>query len=203
MVNPLLVLDGVGWTYITIFIVWNLSLLSGFAFLWTHRQHPSLRMRRLPLLFAGVSVLHIYGALCTLCTYAHTYYIQVCFCITWIRQHRAYADLIPLAYPFGAVFPCTVEFWAMSILVPLGMALFHASNSQFLHLAARQKHFARMSSLKDHEPIDEKKAQEVVNSRWKRIMNGMERADNIERTLIFIGIGMAVQVSKLYSYYLT
>ena len=68
----------------------------------------------------------------------------------------------------------------MSILVPLGMALFHASNSQFLHLAARQRHFARMSSLKDHEPIDEKKAQEVVNSRWKRIMNGMERADNIE-----------------------
>ncbi|KAI4938442.1 hypothetical protein J4E85_000882 [Alternaria conjuncta] len=148
MVNPLLVLDGVGWTYITIFIVWNLSLLSGFAFLWNHRQHPSL------------------------------------------------------PYPFGAVFPCSVEFWAMSILVPLGMALFHASNSQFLHLAARQKHFARMSSLKDHEPIDEKKAQEVVNSRWKRIMNGMERADNIERTLIFIGIGMAVQVAlTLFVYF--
>lgn len=85
----------------------------------------------------------------------------------------------------------------MSVTVPLGMALFHASNSQFLHLASRQKQFARMSSLKDHEPIDEKKAQEVVNSRWKRIMNGVERADNIERTLIFIGIGMAVQVSKL------
>ena len=84
----------------------------------------------------------------------------------------------------------------MSITVPLGMALFHASNSQFLHLASRQKQFARMSSLKDHEPIDEKKAQEVVNSRWKRIMNGVERADNIERTLIFIGIGMAVQVSN-------
>jgi hypothetical protein len=60
-----------------------------------------------------------------------------------------------------------------------------------------------MSSLKDHEPIDEKKAQEVVNSRWKRIWNGVERADNIERTLIFIGIGMAVQVSNFYSYYMT
>jgi hypothetical protein len=123
---------------------------------------------------------------------------------TWvIGICRACADLILLAYPFGAVFPCSVEFWAMSILVPLGMALFHASNSQFLHLASRQKHFARMSSLKDHEPIDEKKAQEVVNSRWKRILNGVERADNIERTLIFIGIGMAVQVGSFYSNYIT
>jgi len=200
-VNPLLVLDGVGWTYITIFIVWNLSLLSGFAFLWTHRQHPSLRMRRLPLLFAGVSVLHIYGALCTLCTYAHTTTSKFAMASHRSSDTEHMLTWLPLAYPFGAVFPCSVEFWAMSILVPLGMALFHASNSQFLHLAARQKHFARMSSLKDHEPIDEKKAQEVVNSRWKRIMNGMERADNIERTLIFIGIGMAVQVSISYSQY--
>lgn len=73
--------------------------------------------------------------------------------------------------------------------------MFHASNSQFLHLASRQKRFAHMSSLKDHEPIDENKAQEVSNSRWKRILNGVERADNIERTLIFIGLGMVAQVS--------
>ena len=101
----------------------------------------------------------------------------------------------------------------MSIAVPLGMckwtpytkcirailtpslALFHASNSQFLYLASRQKAFARMSSLKDHEPIDEKTAQEVGNSRWKRIMAGVERADNIQRTLLCIGVGMAIEVS--------
>ncbi|KAB2111617.1 hypothetical protein AG0111_0g1258 [Alternaria gaisen] len=158
-------LDRVGWTYITIFIIWNILTFTGVSFLWAHRKHPSVRMRRLPVLFAGIGVLHIYGSLCC------------------------------LAYPIGPAVPCSVEFWMMSITVPLGMALFHASNSQFLHLASRQKQFARMSSLKDHEPIDEKKAQEVVNSRWKRIMNGVERADNIERTLIFIGVGMAVQLA--------
>ena len=52
-----------------------------------------------------------------------------------------------------------------------------------------------MSSLKDHAPIDEKTAQDVANSRWKRITKGLERADKIKRTLIFIGIGMAIQVS--------
>jgi hypothetical protein len=70
MANKLLNLDRIGWTYITIFIVWNLLLLSGFVFLWTHRQHPSLRMRRLPLLFAGVFALHVYGSLCVLGTYS-------------------------------------------------------------------------------------------------------------------------------------
>jgi hypothetical protein len=85
MADYTLSLDGIGWTYITIFIVWNLLLLAGVIFLWTHRQHPSLRMRRLPLLFAGIAVLHIYGSLCS------------------------------LAYPFGAAFDCSVEFWMMYV----------------------------------------------------------------------------------------
>jgi hypothetical protein len=38
-------------------------------------------------------------------------------------------------------------------------------------------------------------AQEVGNSRWKRVVNGVERADNIQRTLVCIALGMAVQVS--------
>jgi hypothetical protein len=84
-------LDGIGWTYVTIFIIWNLLLATGLTFLWINRQHPSLRMRRLPLLFVGVFVLHIYGCLC---------------CV---------------AYPFGAAFSCSAEFWMMSITVPLGM----------------------------------------------------------------------------------
>jgi hypothetical protein len=57
-----------------------------------------------------------------------------------------------------------------------------------------------LSSLKDHKSIDEEKAQEVSNSRWKRIVAGVERADNIERTLIFIGVGMAVQVRSPSTY---
>jgi hypothetical protein len=64
-----------------------------------------------------------------------------------------------------------------------------------MYLASRQKSFARMSSLRDHKPIDEKTAQEIGNNRWKRIVHGVERADNIQRTLLCIGVGMAVQVS--------
>jgi hypothetical protein len=142
-------LDAVGWTYMGLFIVWNLALAGGMAFLWHKRQLPSL---------------HVYAMLCV------------------------------IAYPISDYISCTLEFWVMSILVPLGIALFQAANSQFLHMASRQKQFARMSTLKDHKHINEEKAQSRANSRWSRIRAGVERADNINQTLILIGIGMVVQV---------
>jgi hypothetical protein len=147
-----------------IFIAWNITLAGGMTFLWINRQQPSVRMRKLPLLFAGIFSLHVYGALCI------------------------------LAYPVGSYFSCTVEFWVMSIWLPFGIAMFQAANSQFLHLASRQKHFAHMSTLKDHKSINEEKAQAIANSRWRRIFAGLERADNINQTLILIGLGMVIQV---------
>lgn len=163
---PQVVLDNVGWTYLGLFIVWNVALAVGMTFLWQHRQLPSLRMRKIPLLLTGVFSLHIYGALCI------------------------------LAYPVGAFFSCTVEFWVMSIWLPFGIALFHAANSQFLHLASRQKHYAHMSVLRHAKSIDEEKAEAIANSRWRRVVAGLERADNINQTLIMIGVGLVIQVSE-------
>jgi len=122
-------------------------------------------MRKLPLLFAGVGALHIYGAISI-----------------W-------------AYPFGAYFPCTVIFWMMSILVPFGMAMFQAANTQFLHVASRQKQIAHMSTLSDKMPISEKEAASMGNNRIKRIISGVERADRVDRSLFFICAGMVFQVA--------
>lgn len=121
-------------------------------------------MRNLPLLFTGVAALHIYGAISI-----------------W-------------AYPFGAYFPCTVIYWMMNVLVPLGMAMFQAANTQFLHVASRQKQLAHMSTLKDQKPISEKEAASMGNNRFKRILSGIERADKVNRSLILIGLGMILQV---------
>lgn len=165
--------DSIGWTYMAIFIIWNLALAAGMAFLWINKDLPSLRMRRIPLLLAGVFLLHVYAALCI------------------------------IVYPVGAAFSCTVEFWVMSLLVPLGIALFHAANSQFLHLASRQKHFASMTSLTESKTINEKEAQTIAHSRWRRIFTGVERADNIDRTLYCIGVGMAIQVRFFNPHYST
>ncbi|KAF1911305.1 hypothetical protein BDU57DRAFT_524352 [Ampelomyces quisqualis] len=157
-------LDRIGWAYLSVFIVWNVALASGMAYLWKYRQQPSLRMRKIPLLLAGVFLLHVYAAVCL------------------------------LAYPVGAYFSCSLEFWSMSIWLPFGIALFHAANSQFLHLASRQKHFAHMSTLRDHPSIDEEKAAIIANSRRKRVFAGLERADNINQTLKLIALGMIIQL---------
>ncbi|EAT86432.2 hypothetical protein SNOG_06601 [Parastagonospora nodorum SN15] len=60
-------------------------------------------------------------------------------------------------------------------------------------MASRQKQFARMSTLKDHKSINEEKAEAIANSRWRRIFAGLERADNINQTLTWIGVGMVVE----------
>ncbi|KAH4231925.1 hypothetical protein HBI67_168960 [Parastagonospora nodorum] len=156
-------LDGLGWAYISILIIWSFTLAGGMVFLWTHRFEPSLRIRRVPLLLAGVFSLHLYGAISI------------------------------IIYPVGSYISCTTEFWVMSIWLPFGIALFHAANSQFLHMASRQKQFARMSTLKDHKSINEEKAEAIANSRWRRIFAGLERADNINQTLTWIGVGMVVE----------
>lgn len=69
-----LILDRLGWAYISIFIIWNVLLFSGLTFLWLNRQHPTLRMRRLPVLFSGILALHIYGNICCIGTSHATLY---------------------------------------------------------------------------------------------------------------------------------
>jgi hypothetical protein len=88
----------------------------------------------------------------------------------------------------------------MSILVPVGMALFQASNTQFLHVASRQKQLAHMSTLSDSskKPISEKEAASMTDNRLKRILSGVERADKVDRSLLFIGFGMILQVSATF-----
>ncbi|KAJ4295561.1 hypothetical protein N0V90_007574 [Kalmusia sp. IMI 367209] len=71
--------------------------------------------------------------------------------------------------------------------------MFHAANSQFLHVASRQKQFARLSLLSDQAPIKEEEAEQLANSRWRRILRGLERADRIDRMMVFIGVGLVLQ----------
>ncbi|KAI8935415.1 hypothetical protein NX059_007995 [Plenodomus lindquistii] len=154
--------DGIAWTYTSIAIVWNLAIVAALSFLWTRRSLPSLRMRRLPLLFAGILCLHTYG----------------CFVL--------------FLYMMGSGFPCNAEFWIMSIYLPLGIALFHASNSQFLHLIKRQKQYAHMS-LKEQDSISQEKTRVTSRNCFENVIKGVQSADYVERTLIYIGMGIAVQ----------
>ncbi|KAK0719214.1 hypothetical protein B0H67DRAFT_486689 [Lasiosphaeris hirsuta] len=109
-------LDSVGIWWICFGAVWTALLVSAMVFLYKKRQLPTLRIRGLPLTFAGIVLLHLY----------------------WIT--------VQIGYSVGPLAPEVAEFWIMSIWYPFGIALFQAGNSQFLHVAKAQSRFARPPS---------------------------------------------------------
>jgi len=113
---PVARLDGVGIWWITWGAVWTFLLVTGMVYLFRKRDMPTLRIRGLPLTFAGLILLHLY----------------------WIS--------VQIGYSVGPLAPAVAEFWIMSIWYPFGIALFQAGNSQFLHVAKAQSRFARPPS---------------------------------------------------------
>ncbi|KAL8826779.1 MAG: hypothetical protein Q9170_007274 [Blastenia crenularia] len=102
-------LDGWGVFLVVFTVLYTLFLLGLSCVLWTWRNHPVIRMRRVPLAIAAVLVLHVY----------------VC--------------IVLLVYPWNGHFPCSVEFWVMSVYLPIGIGLFQASNQQLLRISRGQQ----------------------------------------------------------------
>lgn len=162
------VLDNVGWTYIGAAIAWTSILAIAMTFLWYHRRLPQLQIRRLPLVFVAVILLHMYLVLCM------------------------------IGYVIGPVAPCTAEYWIMSIFVPCGIAIFQVSNTQFFHIASQQKRFLSMQRLED---LMRGKQVSILDGKagslWHRMYQRLCNIDHITRMVIFVSIGMTVQVRRL------
>ncbi|KAK3328794.1 hypothetical protein B0H66DRAFT_1439 [Apodospora peruviana] len=108
--------DAIGIWWFTFGGVWTVLLISGMVFLYRKRDTPTLRIRGLPLTFAGIVLLHLYFL------------------------------TVQTGYTIGLLLPEVAEFWIMSLWYPFGIALFQAGNSQFLHIAKAQSRFARPPS---------------------------------------------------------
>ena len=162
-------LDHIGWTYMGITIAWTLTLVAVMAFLWHHRRLPHLQMRRLPLVFTAMTMLHLYGATCF------------------------------IGYVIMPIAPCAVEYWIMSILVPFGIAIFQVANTQFLHIATQQRKFASVRSLDDLVRGKKMSALDGQSGNiWQRTTSRLRNLDRITQMVIFIAAGMAVQVRLAY-----
>lgn len=152
-------MDWLGVIYITVATLWTLALIVGSTFLVRNRELPYLRIRNVSLSVGGVATLHVYLVLCM------------------------------VAYVLNGNFPCATEFWIMSIYLPLGIALYHAANTQLLHVAMLQKKFAPQDTAGDSNGAQTKKPL------WRIILQTVKDHGPTKRTLHLIGIGMAVQVS--------
>lgn len=87
-------MDMLGVFYIVITIIYTLFVAGELYLLYRHRSAFSIRIRNVKIVFAAVAMLHVYLV------------------------------LVLLVYPENGAFPCSAEFWIMSIFLPLGMALF-------------------------------------------------------------------------------
>lgn len=87
-------IDALGITYVVAAILYTLVLAGELYLLYRRRSAFCVRIRGLDVVFTAVSSLHVY------------------------------LILVLLVYPLNGRFPCSAEFWIMSIFLPTGMAVF-------------------------------------------------------------------------------
>ncbi|KAF7540541.1 hypothetical protein G7Z17_g12161 [Cylindrodendrum hubeiense] len=150
-------LDGLGVFWITFSIAWTLVLAGGMTFLYRHRDMPMLRIRGLPLSFSAVILLHLY----------------------W--------GAVQTGYCYQPIAPPVVEFWIMNIWLPFGIALFHASNSRFLHVASSQK--KRFAEDKDMTPPPK-----MNRAKSTTLLGRFRSLDYTRKILLLVGAGMSLQL---------
>jgi hypothetical protein len=148
--------DALGKFYISFAIAWTVILYAGAAWLYMHRHIPYLKMRNIPLALAAVTFLHIYLV------------------------------KILLAYTTNGHFPCSIEFWIMSIYLPFGIAFFQANLSQLLSIATQQRRLLE-GSRNVKNPQKGKWTVKELGARWKG-------TTPLVKTYVCIGVGMVCQV---------
>ncbi|KAK5989392.1 hypothetical protein PT974_10911 [Cladobotryum mycophilum] len=150
--------DKVGVFYISWCVTWTTCLLCGMGFLWYHRKNPILKVRGLGLSFGAILFLHCY----------------------WI--------LAQITYPIGATMPLptaySVQYFFMGIWFPLGVAMFHASNLRFLHVAKLQKQFTTPDV-----PVTS-----GCNGGHSSFLCKLRNLPYTRKIMVFIGSGMIFQV---------
>lgn len=151
-------MEPLGKLYVSIVTVWSTVLLTGTTFLISRRELPFLRMRNIPLAVSAVATLHVYWILCI------------------------------MAYVLNGHFPCAVEFWIMSIYLPLGIALFQACNMQILHIADLQSNYTLAQTTSIEKPLVPRMA------RWRKYLFDLRAENKVRRTMTYIAFGMVVQV---------
>lgn len=149
--------DAVGTFYVAFCATWTTLLFAGMAFLAVNRQNPIMRIRGIFLSFTAILFLHAY----------------------WI--------LAQIVYPIGQSLPLIlaydIQYFFMGIWFPLGIALFHASNTRFLHVAELQKQFTLSKPRKQHC--------NGASTSWLCRLRSMGYT---RRIMIYIGLGMVFQV---------
>ncbi|RCI12756.1 hypothetical protein L249_0529, partial [Ophiocordyceps polyrhachis-furcata BCC 54312] len=145
--------------------IWTVAVVAGVSYLIARRRSPVLRIRGLSLTLAAITLLHLY-------------FISVQCANIW-----------------GPLMPGDAEFWIMGTYLPFGIALFHASNSRFLHVAKLQKKYMhRRNSISSDETAQSENKGGIIR-RFRRL-------DYTSKILITVGSGILIQFLLTLTTYL-
>lgn len=133
---------------------WTVVVVLGMAFLIVNRNAPTLRVRGIGLSLSAIGFLHLY----------------------WIS--------VQFGVMIANLMPGDAEFWIMGIYLSCGMALFHASNTRFLHVAHTQKKY-----VQNDESVNNEKSTPKAG-----LVERFRRLDYSTKVLVVVGIGMLFQV---------
>ncbi|KAL7899859.1 putative GPCR GprK-type [Trichoderma sp. TUCIM 5745] len=158
-------MDKVGIFFICWTAIWSVLLLWGMGFLIRHRRMSMLKVRGIWLSLASVLFLHLY----------------------W--------GSVQLGYVLGPLYPNSCEFWIMSIYLPLGIGLFHASNTRFLHVAQRQKQFIDKTDSPNN-------VVSYKSSKVGDILGRFRELDHSAKAVVLVSAGMFFQLFMAVFMYL-
>lgn len=153
--------DGLGISYIMFAAVYSIMFYTMCGIVWYYRKHPIIRMRHIGLAVSSVMILHVY------------------------------LILVFLAYPLNGHYPCDVEFWIMSIYLPIGIGLFQAQNQQLLLVSRGQSKMIITDEEYKPLPPSGKGADSYV-FRIKQWWKSFSEQGKYEG---FVAMGIVVQVS--------
>ena len=156
-------LDGYGISMIAFAVLYSLVFYSACAYVWSLRKHPILKMRKIGLAVVSLLILHVY--------------LFVVF----------------MAYPINGAFPCSVEYWIMSIYLPIGLGLFQAQNQQLLLVSRGQERLRQMDEM--YRPLGTgRRGLRRLLFRFKLWWNDVSTQGKYEG---FVAIGIAIQVAPI------
>lgn len=147
-------LDRVGIWWTCWASIWTFLLTCGMVYLFSQRNSHVLRIRGIGLSLSAVALLHLY----------------------WLS--------VQLGYVVAAMAPGEAEYWIMGTHLPLGVALFHASNSRFLYVAQAQRKY--LGRLSDDPP---------EAGRGSSLFGRFQKLDYNSKMVLVVGLGMGFQVS--------
>lgn len=153
--KPTARVDSLAIFYAVLAGTWTCCLVAGVTFLLRNRDSPILRIRGIALSIFAVGFLHCY----------------------WVS--------VQFGYTTGPVMPGDAEYWIMSTWLPLGIALFHASNTRFLHVARAQRRFVA------YEKVE---AGQQTNGRRKGLLARFHRMGHTSKVFALVGAGMVFHV---------